>query len=160
EAGNRRTFHLNETGAVLLDDGVAVDRDVARTVRDLKRITAAAPSLVVDIGKHVRSNDDRSRLPARVVVVDAEDVHGAAAVTHHVVLEQDVADFAPRTAAVLVAHGEQNCEAGLRRQPVVFERVVADDDVPGVLQLEEVFYLPAFLSPRFGLAQRVAGYGD
>jgi hypothetical protein len=135
---------------MILGDRVVVDRDVARPAGQQEKIAAAAPVLAVDVGEHVVAHRDRLRLLARMVVVVAEDVDARRAVTHHVPLEVDVIDGAPRTAAILVTDGEHHREPRLPALPVVFQGVTNDRNASRVLQLDQVLDDPV-LAPPFSL---------
>jgi hypothetical protein len=126
---------------VPLNNGVVVDRDVARPVRHRHEVAAAAPNLTVDVIEQVVANQDRLRLLARVVVVPAQNLDACGAVTQYVLLERDVIDLAPGALAVLVPHREDDREPRLPAFPVVFKDIARDHHAPRVLELDQVLAL-------------------
>jgi hypothetical protein len=92
------------------------------------------------------------RLPARVHVVTAQDVHAARHMTQEVAADDDAFNRGPRRAAALIARRQQDGIAGLIGHPEVFHDVAFDDDVARVLQLEEILDGPARRLGRRGRA--------
>src|SRR5262249_47079317 len=133
--------------AVVGDDGVVVDGDVARAAGERQEVAVAAPRTAVDICEEIVADDDRLRLLARVVVVVAENTHAGPTVAHRVLLDRDVVALAPRTVAVLIADREEDRVARLAALPVVVERIADDRDPARVLQLEDVLHHPVLIAP-------------
>ena len=73
-----------------------------------------------------------------VPVVEAKDVDARRRRSTQVALEADVLDLTPGAGALGIARREHDCPARLRLPASGSRNVVLDDDVAGILQLEDV----------------------
>ena len=91
-------------------------------------------------------------------VVQSEHAHAeSGGVLDDVVFERDIAHGRPGRGPVLIADREQHRMARLRVHPAVFEDVVEDSDVTGVLELEQVLHrAPVRCLPRGRLEEVIA----
>ena len=160
EAENGWAVHGQDPVRLVLNHRVVIDGDVARAAEQHQEIAVPAPVPAVDVGEEVVADRDRSRLLARMHVVEPENRQARGAVPYDVVLERDLCDLAPGAAAVLVPDREENGKAGLSRLPVVVERVVVNRHAARVFQFEQVLHGPVLGAPRGLLRDRVAGDRD
>ena len=145
-------------------DGVVPERDVLRRVAE-----NGEPAVGGMVGQVVRGADvvdqvvldrDVLGLQRRVDVVPARDVEHRGEVPDDVAPNGDVPRHRPRRAAALIARREQDGVARLTRRPVVLDGVAFDQDILGVLELEQVLDRPALRHPRERPADQVAAHRD
>ena len=143
-------------------EGEPVVRDGReRVAPDDERALDAAhdPDAASRIGEEVAFDGHASRLPARMVVVPAEDAHCVAVdrPAHHVAAKRHVFDDDPRRVAVLISGGQQNRGAVLPIPPVAVEHVAFPPARPRTALNSRLFLTdPVRARQASGLRKRVA----